>query len=128
MCNSGVCRRQLSAREKKISTRPRWDLEGEAMADCRDIQFPSVSSPGRSVTNQPSWYAIQTRSRHELRISTELMQKGIHAFTPTLRESHRWSDRTKVLEVPLFSCYVFVHLVDSPAMRLEVLKTAGVFR
>jgi transcription antitermination factor NusG len=98
------------------------------MADCRDIQFPSVSSPGRSVTNQPSWYAIQTRSRHELRISTELMQKGIHAFTPTLRESHRWSDRTKVLEVPLFSCYVFVHLVDSPAMRLEVLKTAGVFR
>ena len=32
------------------------------------------------------------------------------------------------MEVPLFSCYVFVNLVASSAQRLEVLKTAGVFR
>jgi transcription antitermination factor NusG len=32
------------------------------------------------------------------------------------------------VEIPLFSCYVFVNLVASSADRLEVLKTAGVFR
>ncbi len=77
--------------------------------------------------NQPAWYAIQTRARHEKRIGNELQERGIHAFVPTLCQSHQWSDRTKVVEVPLFSCYVFVNLVAHSAQRLEVLKTAGVF-
>ncbi len=32
------------------------------------------------------------------------------------------------MEIPLFSCYVFVSLVIASPQRLEVLKTAGVFR
>jgi transcription antitermination factor NusG len=76
--------------------------------------------------SQPAWYAIQTRARHEKRIGNELQDRGIHAFVPTLRQSHRWSDRTKVVDVPLFSCYVFVNLVASSEQRLDVLKTAGV--
>jgi transcription antitermination factor NusG len=88
---------------------------------------PAVSSDALSVP-RPAWYAIQTRSRHEKRIGNELREKGIVAFVPTLRQAHQWSDRTKVVEVPLFSCYVFVNLVASSRLRLEVLKTAGVFR
>lgn len=79
-------------------------------------------------SDQPAWFAVQTRARHEKRIGNDLQEKGIHAFVPTLRQSHQWSDRTKVVEVPLFSCYVFVNLVASSAQRLEVLKTPGVFR
>jgi transcription elongation factor/antiterminator RfaH len=80
------------------------------------------------VANQPHWYAIQTRARHEKRIGNDLEERGIHSFVPTLREAHKWSDRTKVVEVPLFSCYVFVNMVASAERRLEVLKTAGVFQ
>ena len=73
-----------------------------------------------------SWYAVQTRARHERRIGAELQQKGITAFVPTIREAHRWSDRTKFVESPIFSCYVFVRMAESTS-RLDVLKTSGVF-
>jgi len=32
----------------------------------------------------------------------------MEAFLPTVKEIHRWSDRKKTVEVPLFACYVFV--------------------
>jgi len=91
----------------------------------KNVRAGAVSSV--ICTSQPAWYAIQTRARHEKRIGSDLQKRGIHAFVPTLRQSHQWSDRTKVVEVPLFSCYVFVNLVVHSAQRLEVLKTAGVF-
>lgn len=74
------------------------------------------------------WYAVQTRARHEKRIEGELNSKGIAAYVPTMRELHRWSDRDKLVDVPLFSCYVFVRACLQPPLRLEILKTTGVFR
>ena len=99
-----------------------WDSEGEAVASLQKIRLTSADS-----ITQPLWYAIQTRARHEMRIGRDLQRRGIQALVPTVREAHRWSDRTKTIEVPLFACYVFVNLVASAAERLEVLKTAGVF-
>ena len=96
------------------------------MTSCQENLNAAEASPAVSAS-QPAWYAIQTRARHEKRIGVELQERGIHAFVPTLRQSHQWSDRTKVVEVPLFSCYVFVNLLAHSAQRLEVLKTAGVF-
>jgi transcription antitermination factor NusG len=80
------------------------------------------------LSDGPLWYAVQTRARHEKRIGSELESKGISAFVPTRREAHRWSDRTKMVDVPLFSCYVFVKIESDPVSILEVLKTSGVFR
>jgi transcription antitermination factor NusG len=41
----------------------------------------------------------------------------------------RWSDRKKKVELPLFSCYVFVKLVPSNSdERMRVYRTNGVFR
>ena len=111
--------------EWQISTGVRWDPEGEAMTSLQENLSGEAGSPA-ICASQPAWYAIQTRARHEKRIGNELQDRGIHAFVPTLRQSHRWSDRTKVVDVPLFSCYVFVNMVASSAQRLDVLKTAGV--
>lgn len=76
----------------------------------------------------PRWYAVHVRARHEKRIAKELEKRGIKAFLPAASQVHRWSDRRVVVEVPLFPCYVFVHmdLVSTP--RLAVLRTPGVFR
>jgi transcription antitermination factor NusG len=98
------------------------------MARLREKRLGSAERPGTFSPEQARWYAIQTRARHEKRIGSELQQKGIHAFVPTLRQVHSWSDRTKTVEVPLFSCYVFVNLLASAEQRLEVLKTTGVFQ
>ncbi len=74
----------------------------------------------------PQWYAIHVRSRHEKKVSDELNQKGIPSFLPLMRQVRRWSDRKKVVEFPLFSCYVFVQIAPTSAARVSVLSSYGV--
>ena len=72
------------------------------------------------------WYALHTRSRHEKRVASELEQKGITSFLPLVAETRKWSDRRMKVELPLFSCYVFVNITRSPETRVSVLRTPGV--
>jgi transcription antitermination factor NusG len=73
------------------------------------------------------WYAVQTRARHEKTVAGRLREQGLDTFLPLVSEVHRWSDRRKRVEVPLFGCYVFVKLVPSNERRYRVLNVDGVF-
>jgi transcription antitermination factor NusG len=53
--------------------------------------------------------------------------KGLTAFLPVVTEKRRWSDRWKEVELPLFSCYVFVKIMATNEDRLRVLCTDSVF-
>ena len=75
---------------------------------------------------QPQWYAIRTRSRHEKMVSEQLEQQGIETFLPLVKRTHKWSDRMKEVELPLFAGYNFVRVVLSSPERLRVLKAHGV--
>ena len=75
---------------------------------------------------EPRWYAIHTRARHESKVTGLLLEKGVTAFLPLIPEVHQWSDRRKVIPMPLFSCYAFVQLSSFFKTRLCVLKTPGV--
>jgi len=75
---------------------------------------------------EPNWYAIHTMARHEKRVTTYLQEERVFAFLPVIQESHRWSDRQSRVEVPLFSCYVFVRIVPTTENRVRVLQTPGV--
>ena len=55
-------------------------------------------------------------------------QQGFTTFLPLVKETRRWSDRKKVVEFPLFGCYVFVQLVPTNQMRLRVCQTDGVLQ
>ena len=74
------------------------------------------------------WYALQTRSRHEKLVACQLETRGIAQYLPTIIEIHRWSDRRKRVELPLFPGYVFVRVIDCDDRRVEVLRTPGVVR
>jgi transcription termination/antitermination protein NusG len=76
--------------------------------------------------HQPTWFAVQTRPRHEKRVSAELQEKGIDAFLPVISTTRQWSDRRRVVELPLFSQYVFVRIVQNLNTRVSVLRTNGV--
>ena len=76
----------------------------------------------------PEWYAVHTRSNFEKRVATELASKGVEVYLPTIAENHRWKDRSKRIEVPIFSGYVFSRFADSARSRLNVLQTCGVVR
>jgi transcription antitermination factor NusG len=72
------------------------------------------------------WYAVHTYPRHEKVVADRIQQQGMTTFLPMLTEVHRWSDRKKVVQLPMFSCYVFVQLVPTNEHRLRVLQTNGV--
>ena len=82
------------------------------------------------IKQEPAnWYAVQTRARNEKVISERLQEQGLATFLPLVTEIRRWSDRKKKVELPLFSCYVFVKLVPSNNdERMRVYRTNGVFR
>jgi len=90
-------------------------------SESRGPQPSSVIPPA-----EDRWYAVQTRPRHEKKVALQIEEKGISAFLPLLTRVHQWSDRRKVVQVPLFPCYAFVHLIPSDENRLCVLKTDGV--
>jgi transcription antitermination factor NusG len=70
------------------------------------------------------WYAVWTRSRHEQVVRTQLDEKQVTAFLPTMTRWSRWKDRKKQIDVPLFPGYVFARF--EPGERLSVLKCSGV--
>jgi transcription termination/antitermination protein NusG len=74
-----------------------------------------------------SWYGLQTRPRHEKIVAHRLEERGVTAFLPLVSEEHRWSDRKKTVQVPLFSCYVFAKFAPNRSDRLRVLRVDGVF-
>ncbi len=74
------------------------------------------------------WYALQTQPRREKKVAAQLVNKGVTTFLPVVAEVHRWSDRQKVIQVPLFTGYAFVRLAPTPQGRLLVLRTPGVVR
>ena len=74
----------------------------------------------------PSWYALATLSRQERVVASELESRGIDAYLPTITEIHRWSDRRKKVEVPLFPGYVFMQSAMTPVVRRSAICARGV--
>jgi transcriptional antiterminator NusG len=70
------------------------------------------------------WFALRIKSNFEKVSSQILEQKGYEAFLPTYRTRNRWSDRTKVIDRPLFPGYVFCRFDRFD--RLPILMTPGV--
>jgi transcription antitermination factor NusG len=67
---------------------------------------------------------LVVKPRHEWTVSAGLREQGFTDFLPTYSERHIWSDRSKLVEMPLFPGYVF----GAFALRdkLQVLRTPGV--
>jgi transcription antitermination factor NusG len=66
------------------------------------------------------WYAVYTKPRWEKKVAEILTIKSIENYCPLNRVEHQWSDRKKVVYIPLFTSYVFIRITDK---QLSVLKT-----
>jgi transcription antitermination factor NusG len=75
------------------------------------------------------WYVIHTKSRHEYKVNTRLIQKNIKTFLPEIESWSKQKDRKKKILLPLFPGYVFAEtdVLDNET-KLTILKTAGVAR
>jgi transcription antitermination factor NusG len=81
-------------------------------------------NPSASVSLH--WYAVMVKSRHEKVVSARLAAFAIVHYLPLQRELHRWSDRTQLVDVPLFPGYLFTRLDIYGSHRLNILRTPGV--
>jgi len=74
------------------------------------------------ATESETWYGLQTRARHEKIVVERLKERGVTTFLPLVTEVHRWSDRQKTVEMPLFGCYVFARCLPNRSERLRLLR------
>ena len=69
------------------------------------------------------WYVLYTKSRHEKKVADRLGAAGFTVYCPLQKISKRWSDRTKIIEEPLFKGYIFIFIEDHK--RDEVFSFPG---
>jgi transcriptional antiterminator NusG len=76
----------------------------------------------------PAWYVIHTRSLHEAKVEARLLQKNLEIFLPRVFKPSRRRDRKKLLHVPLFPGYLFVHINLEPSAYLDIITIRSVVR
>lgn len=86
------------------------------MVDFREV--------GAGASGEVAWWALYTRHQHEKVVAEMLSAKGFEVFLPLYESKRRWKDRSKVLSLPLFPCYVFVR--GGFNRRLQIVTTPGV--
>jgi transcriptional antiterminator RfaH len=74
------------------------------------------------------WFALLVKPRHEKAVSAALRSKHYEEFLPLRSVRRKWSDRFKVVEMPLLAGYAFcrfeqrekVHILQTPGVRKVV--------
>ncbi len=79
-------------------------------------------------TSQPHlrWLVLYVRPRYETKVVSHITQAGIESFLPLRTELRQWSDRKKLVEVPVFTGYVFVHVDERH--RVAALESDGALK
>ncbi|GAA4087014.1 UpxY family transcription antiterminator [Mucilaginibacter panaciglaebae] len=70
------------------------------------------------------WMVIYTRPRWEKKVDYLLQAQGIESYCPLTKVRREWSDREKMVEIPLFSSYIFVNV--NIKQQAIVRQTLGV--
>jgi len=65
-----------------------------------------------------SWYVLYTAARAEKQVVQKLKAYDVEAYLPLHLSPRKWSDRVKLIEMPLFSSYVFVKTTDEKLRTL----------
>ena len=73
----------------------------------------------------PAWHALWTRSHCEQLVHDQLAVKGFNLFLPKIDQWSRRGGVTRLIRVPLFPGYVFLHGAMDKASYVELLKARG---
>ncbi|MBE9585867.1 UpxY family transcription antiterminator [Mucilaginibacter sp. JRF] len=74
--------------------------------------------------SEKQWMVLYTRARWEKKVEHLLKQQHIESFCPLIRSKRKWADRYKIIEVPLFTSYIFVK--EDTSLFEKVMQTNGV--
>ena len=75
-------------------------------------------------TSTPQWFAVAVKPRFDKAVARTLKSKGFETLLPLYKTKHRYAERLKISELPLFPGYVFCRF--NVLTRLPILITPGV--
>ena len=81
---------------------------------------------GRSIKldqMKKNWYAVYTKSRCEKKVSALLTKKKIENYCPLNRLLKQSPDRKKIVQEPLFTSYVFVHITEMEMAAIRQISS-----
>lgn len=73
-----------------------------------------------------NWYVVYTKPKWEKKVAERLNEIGVIAYCPLVTKTSQWSDRKKIISVPLFNSYIFVQIEEKN--RNKVFEIPGVVR
>jgi transcriptional antiterminator RfaH len=73
-----------------------------------------------------NWYVVYTKPKWEKKVAERLNEIGIVAYCPQITKLSQWSDRKKLISVPLFNSYIFVQIEEKN--RNQIFAVTGVVR
>ncbi|MFZ0338755.1 MAG: transcription termination/antitermination NusG family protein [Terracidiphilus sp.] len=76
--------------------------------------------------HESPWQVLHVVANHEKRVAQHLSVRSLEHYLPLYTERSKWTDRSVILERPLFTGYVFARF--SPYAKLSVVSTPGVIR
>jgi len=100
-----------------------WESKGGSLSMNLNPTVVGDERQAIGLTSPLPWFAVRVRSNYEKPVSAVLRGKGFEEFVPTYRAKRQWSDRIKVIDLPLFPGYLFCRLDLNK--RLPLLTTPG---
>ena len=98
-----------------IETLPNWRPGDEAFS----------SDAGLSISTDPKWHVLWTRSNCEQQVHDQLAGKGFRVFLPRVEVWCRRGGRRRLERAPLFPGYLFVRHAIDKASYIEIRKARG---
>jgi transcription antitermination factor NusG len=114
---------------------PRNDVAGDAqghsgesysadMASNAEVGSVPVQKAESNLTMVlPPWFALRVRPNYEKPVAAALRGKGFLEFLPLVQSRRQWSDRVKIMDLPLFPGYLFCRL--NLEQRMPLVTTPG---
>lgn len=73
-----------------------------------------------------NWYVVYTKPKWEKKVAERLNSIGIVTYCPLITKVSQWSDRKKIVHLPLFNSYVFVQIDEKK--RNQIFEVTGAVR
>jgi len=76
-----------------------------------------------SLTDKPQWVAVYTTARAEKAATQRIAQDLLlETYLPMHRVVRQWSDRMKLVEVPLLPSYTFVKMTEHDILNVRQVR------
>ena len=73
-----------------------------------------------------NWYVVYTKPKWEKKVAERLNEIGVVTYCPVISKVSQWSDRKKIISVPLFNSYIFVQVEEKD--RNQIFEVTGAVR